>query len=254
MPRPEDETAAAEDRGQDDLRASRADRERVVELLKDAFVEERLTKEELDARVGQALVSRTYTDLAAVTADIPAGLVARQPPHEPVEAQDRPPMSNAAKAGVSVAVAIAVPAVLSLLIGPLAIMMFVPFYFIALLVAGAQVLSSRYEERSRRQLPPRPGQGGQAPEGQPPGPVGQPSRQALLEEGEGELFQVTPGGLGDVAQRPRPGQHGQPVHRRPDGILGAVAAAPVQHARVDQLVERGAELIQGHALRPRPAV
>jgi hypothetical protein len=51
----------------------------VVELLKAAFVEDRLTEEELDTRVGQALASRTYADLAAVTADIPAGLIAGQP-------------------------------------------------------------------------------------------------------------------------------------------------------------------------------
>jgi hypothetical protein len=254
MAGPGDNTAAAAGGGDGHLRASRADREQAIELLKAAFVEDRLTKEELDARVGQALMSRTYTDLAAVTADIPAGLIARQPPREPARAQKRPPMSNAAKAGISVAAAAAVPTLLTFVIGPLAIMMFLPFYFMALLVAGAQILFSRYEERSRRQLPPRPAQGGQAPEGQQPGPLGHRSRQALLDEGEGELFQATPGGLGDVAQRPRPGQHGQPVHRGPDGELGAVATPPVQHARVDQLVERGAELIQRHALLPRPAV
>jgi hypothetical protein len=82
----------------------------VVELLKAAFVADRLTMEELDERVGQALASRTYADLAAVTADIPAGPIATQPPREPSRAQNRPPMSTAAKAGVSVAVSVAVPA------------------------------------------------------------------------------------------------------------------------------------------------
>ncbi len=38
-----------------------------------AFVQDRLTKDELDMRVSQALASRTYADLAAVTADIPPG-------------------------------------------------------------------------------------------------------------------------------------------------------------------------------------
>jgi len=42
----------------------------------------------------------------------------------------------------------------------------------ALLVAGAQMLASRYEKRSRGQLPPGPAQGGQAPEGQQPGQPG----------------------------------------------------------------------------------
>jgi carbonic anhydrase len=65
---------------------------------------------------------------------------------------------------------------------------------------------------------------------------------------------VTAGGVGNVAQRPRPGQHGQPVHRGPDGVLDAGAAPAVQHAGVDQLVERVAQLIQGRAVRPGPAV
>ena len=39
-----------------------------------AFVQGRLTKDEFDLRVGQALTSGTHGDLAALTADIPAGL------------------------------------------------------------------------------------------------------------------------------------------------------------------------------------
>jgi hypothetical protein len=58
------------------MRASHADREQVVDLLKAAFVQGRLAKDEFDLRVGQALTSRTIADLAALTADIPAGLTA----------------------------------------------------------------------------------------------------------------------------------------------------------------------------------
>ena len=53
--------------------ASHTDREQVVDTLKAAFVEGRLTKDELDVRAGQAFAARTYADLAALTADIPAG-------------------------------------------------------------------------------------------------------------------------------------------------------------------------------------
>src|SRR5690242_12594748 len=42
------------------LRASRADRERVIDLLKAVFAQGRLDKDEFDARIGQALASRTY--------------------------------------------------------------------------------------------------------------------------------------------------------------------------------------------------
>jgi Domain of unknown function (DUF1707) len=57
--------------GGDRLRAGQADREQVIEALKDAFVQGRLTRDELDARAGRALTARTYADLAALTADIP---------------------------------------------------------------------------------------------------------------------------------------------------------------------------------------
>jgi hypothetical protein len=55
------------------LRTSRADREQAISALKIAFVQGRLAKDEFDARVGQALTSRTHAELAVVTADIPAG-------------------------------------------------------------------------------------------------------------------------------------------------------------------------------------
>ena len=55
------------------LRASDADRDQVLEALKIAFVQGRLTIDELDERAGQTLVSRTYGELAALTADIPSG-------------------------------------------------------------------------------------------------------------------------------------------------------------------------------------
>jgi hypothetical protein len=54
------------------MRAAREDRERVIEVLKTAFVHERLTKDELDAQVGLALAARTYADLDKLTAGIPA--------------------------------------------------------------------------------------------------------------------------------------------------------------------------------------
>jgi hypothetical protein len=50
------------------MRASDADRDRVVDTLKAAYVYGLLTREELAARSGQALAARTYADLAAVTA------------------------------------------------------------------------------------------------------------------------------------------------------------------------------------------
>ena len=62
------------------LRASHADREQVIGVLKAAFVHGVLDKDEFDLRVSQTFASRTYADLAAVTADIPAGLSLARPP------------------------------------------------------------------------------------------------------------------------------------------------------------------------------
>ena len=60
--------------GRGHLRASHADREQMVDTLKVAFTQGRLAKDEFDVRISQALVSRTYADLAAVVVGIPAEL------------------------------------------------------------------------------------------------------------------------------------------------------------------------------------
>jgi hypothetical protein len=54
------------------LRASHRDRDRVVEVLRVAAGDGRLTAEELDQRLEAALTARTYADLAALTTDLPA--------------------------------------------------------------------------------------------------------------------------------------------------------------------------------------
>lgn len=55
------------------LRASDADRERTIDVLKAAFAEGRLTKDEYDERLDTVYGSRTYAELAALTADLPIG-------------------------------------------------------------------------------------------------------------------------------------------------------------------------------------
>jgi Domain of unknown function (DUF1707) len=65
--------------GMGQLRASHADREHIVSVLKAAFVQGMLTKDEFDLRIGQVLASRMYAELAATTADIPPGLTPIKP-------------------------------------------------------------------------------------------------------------------------------------------------------------------------------
>jgi hypothetical protein len=54
------------------LRASHADRDQVVELLRVAAGDGRVSAEELDDRLERALTAKTYAELAALTADLPA--------------------------------------------------------------------------------------------------------------------------------------------------------------------------------------
>ena len=83
------------------LRASDADREQVIDTLKDAFVQGRLTRDELGMRTIRVLTSRTYAELAAVTADIPA-LVTQGPSRsQPARAANRKPINIKAAAWVA---------------------------------------------------------------------------------------------------------------------------------------------------------
>ena len=82
------------------LRASDADRERAIEALKVAFTRERLTRDELDVRLNRALLARTYAEVAAATADMPAGSgLARPEPARPEPARSGPVRRGAGGAG-----------------------------------------------------------------------------------------------------------------------------------------------------------
>ena len=86
MVSPGDETAAGAERHAR-LRACAADREQVIEVLKVAFVHDRITKDELSQRIGKVLASPTY-DLDVLTADIPAGLTRAPQPAVPARRPD----------------------------------------------------------------------------------------------------------------------------------------------------------------------
>jgi hypothetical protein len=169
---PGDQGAADAARGY--LRASHADREHVIDVLKAAFVRGMLSKAELDARVGQAFASRTHGDLAAITADLPAGLIRALPPRKPAPAQAPPPVNKplmwTAVAIMLAAIASMVAAfpaqnVILLSMGVLAILIAAP-------IAGTLMLDSWRENRSGGQLPPRPAQFGQTLEGERDGGPG----------------------------------------------------------------------------------
>jgi sugar phosphate isomerase/epimerase len=60
-----------------DLRASHADRDRVVDMLRIAGGDGRLSAEELETRLENALAARTLGELARLTADLPIAPAAK---------------------------------------------------------------------------------------------------------------------------------------------------------------------------------
>jgi len=167
--------------GRGHLRAAQADREQAITVLKTAYAQGRLTKDELEARAGQAFASRTYAELGALTADIPADLPTASPAATsraatgPDAAWPRPgtPARTMAKAagrsGVCLLVAVALVEGAYLAGNFLLIVA----AFFALIAAsgffGYGILDAWQERRSHAQLPRGPGRRHQGSEGRLPG-------------------------------------------------------------------------------------
>ena len=162
LPGPEYSSAAAHGR----LRASDADREQVIDTLKVAFAQGRLTKEELDLRAGQVFVSRTYADLAAVIADLPVGRAEAQPPPRPSQAQARPPESTVIRWGLGVGTGVlsAMIAATKLtgndVVANVTVYLLVAYCLFMLISVGYTVDLQLEKLRSRRKPPPRRGPDG----------------------------------------------------------------------------------------------
>ncbi len=162
MTGPEDPAAAGRDR----LRAGHADREQVIETLKDAFVHGRLTRDEFDVRAGRALVARTRAELAALTADIQAGPAVAGPACPPTPARRRPLARAAAGSGGCLAIAFAAVWVAANILDPNGLgNPYHPWSRLCLFVAVSAVVTAFgimmhgvgtavEQRRSRRQLPP----------------------------------------------------------------------------------------------------
>jgi uncharacterized membrane protein len=86
------------------MRAASADRERAVDVLKAGFTEGRLTQDEYNDRMGRAYAARTYGELTALTADLPAGVVPTMWQAPPVY---QPPMSTNSLARTSMILGVA---------------------------------------------------------------------------------------------------------------------------------------------------
>ena len=73
------------------MRAASADRERAVDVLKAGFAEGRLSQDEYNDRMNRAYAARTYGELTALTADLPAGAI---PTVFPVQVYQPPVTTN----------------------------------------------------------------------------------------------------------------------------------------------------------------
>jgi Domain of unknown function (DUF1707) len=195
MGKPQDQMPA--DAGRGHLRTSHADREHAIEVLKAAFVAGMLAKDEFDLRVSQAFASRTYAELATLTADLPAGLAAARLP-KPARAKDGQPVLRPGQIITGATLLYAVLWVYALffphdgddgsvkaslvLVGGLA-------YLGVVAIAVAVAAENRRDKRSGGQPPQRPalGTGGQAsrrPPSADPGrqlPPGGPGQQQSAE-------------------------------------------------------------------------
>jgi hypothetical protein len=162
------------------LKAGHADREQVIEALKDAFVRGRLTRDEFDARAGRALTARTYAELATLTADLPSASTVARPARlvTPAPARRRPLAKAAALSGGSLLIGYGALRLGNVFdpggLGPnpyhsLAPLMHMVVFLAVLAALGFLVngvATSIKQRRSRRQLPPSPRPGGHALDGE----------------------------------------------------------------------------------------
>ena len=272
---PQDPAAAGRDR----LRACHADREQVLETLKDAFVHGRLTKDELDTRAGRAL-ARSHEP----TPTWPRSPPTSRPPPRPGRA--RPPRRAAnswpgrspgrASAWSSRPLpcgppssSIRVPA------APLPhhslapLMLFLAFMAVlaALGFVGYGVVTSVEQRRSRRRLQARPGPGGHAGDGERRGStvmarflpalgpprLSQPTCGRTPRRGSAGAARSRPGGPGTPWREanPRRSMKRRPQHRdraSPVARTGAFVLARTPHGLArKQAARESAEL----ALRKR---
>jgi len=152
--------------GHGHVRAAHADRERAIDLLKTAFVQGMLDRDEFDQRVGQAFASRTHAELAAVTVDLPAP----EPLPAPVPQEEG---WLTAKRAAIISACLLVPTALATVIGvpvfdhydeTALLMLPVVAFFLATVISVPLMAEALHRRRARPRLPqaPAPGAGSAA--------------------------------------------------------------------------------------------
>jgi hypothetical protein len=209
--------------GRGHLRASHADREQVVGILKAAFVAGMLAKDEFDLRVGQALASRTCAELAALTTDLPAGL-ATAPPLPPARAKDGQPILRPAQIITGATLLYAVVWVYAMFFphgddGPVKLQLVFMGSLAYLGVVGVAVAVAAENRRDKRS-------GGQPPRAQAPGSGGTGIRRPPP-AGPGRQFPPTGPGHQNAEAAPKR-RASPPLRVRGPFAGGALAAGTVR--------------------------
>jgi hypothetical protein len=119
----------------------------LIGTLKTAFVQGRLTEDELEARVDLVYASRTYAELAEVTADIPAELTRARPARDPW---------RATKIAWRIEYAVLLPGIVSVIVIPggprtsvaTAVVVTVVVYLLFWILGASMIMGSRPAKRS----------------------------------------------------------------------------------------------------------
>jgi hypothetical protein len=160
--------------GRGHLRAAHADRERVIAVLKAAFVQGRLTKDELEARTTQTFASKTYAELSELTADIPPFPLVPPGPIRPPAPRPAGTPARTLRRGAHRSVMCLITGI-ALTEGAFLAnnAFFLILAFLAFIAAsgfiGYGIIDARQERRSRAQLP-APGSSWPGPGQRPPQP------------------------------------------------------------------------------------
>jgi hypothetical protein len=243
MPVPGRNISSSATGGRGHLRASHADRDQAIGTLATAFVQGRLDKDEFDERVGHALESRTYAELAGLTADLPDGLADLRPRRPPVPWQSPPPVSKPLLwFSVAITLLAAVSAATAFMVDDgvafVLVMLSVFVFLLAAPVSAGLIYDSRQCKRRGRPAPARPG--GQRPAqprpplpAQPgpllpaPGPVLPAQSRVSLAAQPGRLLPAQPRlSLPAQPSPPRPAQHGSSLPTQPCRPLPARSGQP----------------------------
>jgi len=186
------------------LRASHADRDRVIDVLKVAFTLGMLDKGEFDLRVAQALASRTCADLAALTADIPAMPAAQSPPEPSRQSPERKFVTTLACALVAVpSTMVGIALIAGHHLTPAAIILRVLLFACTVAVPATLLVMVHSWLDSQERRP--------TSQGLPPSTPGMPSWRLAPAHPEGQPTQIShdPPGTTQAARR-RPRHRGRP--------------------------------------------